>query len=67
MDKEDAIEALQSLYAVSALREALREKGLELAAQKRFSWRHIGELFAQVIEEVLAGPVSIKTQEPATV
>jgi glycosyltransferase involved in cell wall biosynthesis len=67
MDKEDAIEALQSLYAVSALREALREKGLELAAQKRFNWRHIGELFAQVIEEVLAGPVSIKTQEPATV
>lgn len=64
MDRELAIQALQTLYARKDLREHLSRKGLELVRQDRYRWQNVGLAFAKAVNEMIF-PVRAESYEEA--
>lgn len=55
-DREEWIGCLDRLYREPATREKLGAEGIELANRQCYRWREIGEKYASVIDQALAGP-----------
>jgi glycosyltransferase involved in cell wall biosynthesis len=52
-DRNETIEAMDSLYNSVELRKEYRKKGLELVANPRYRWENVGQKFAEAMEEAL--------------
>jgi glycosyltransferase involved in cell wall biosynthesis len=52
-DRNETIEAMDSLYNSIELRKEYSKKGLELVSNPRYRWENIGQKFAEAMEEAL--------------
>jgi glycosyltransferase involved in cell wall biosynthesis len=60
MDVQQLVFAMQEAYCRGDLRQSLREKGLALVAEPRFSWDTIAGQFDTLLRQTIAGALDTK-------